>query len=156
MKFHGANDSGLAGEPPFAGDGGIFQSGFFLRLLQAFLVTLRVPEIERVGRGQGPVVLPVLAVVEEHFQPRLGGHFEMKTAFGATEGLGQQVLLPKDLLAIFALHPEPFGLNALGRRAFGWRLGFSGFGHWAPAREVRTSHTIKHELSPPHRNLLSG
>jgi hypothetical protein len=37
----------------------------------------------------------------------------MVVAFGAAEQTVLQILLPENLLAVVALHPEPFSLDAL-------------------------------------------
>jgi hypothetical protein len=37
----------------------------------------------------------------------------MVVTFGAAEQAVLQILLPENLLAVVALHPEPFGLDAL-------------------------------------------
>ena len=105
--------AGLPSISPSPVSSRVFHAGDFLGLLQAIAVGFGVFEFQRVGGGQARVMLGVAAFVKQHLQPRVRAQLEMMAALGAALQVGLQILLPKDLLALVALHPKPFGLDAL-------------------------------------------
>src|SRR6266404_3212987 len=51
---------------------------------------------------------PTTAPIEQHIQPLLGAHFEMKLTLGADQQISFQVLAKHDRAARLALDPQPF------------------------------------------------
>src|SRR5262249_12680586 len=107
-EVHRADQDREPSHRPGADDDRVGGADGLLALLQAVPVSLRVAELQGIGRAQLRIKLRVLLVVEEKPEPLPGRQAEVEGALRADLEVPRELLVVEAHPDVLALNPEPF------------------------------------------------